>query len=101
MDVSLHHEPTLIKRGTNVHLNPSLSDQRGIRDSRPALWESRTPHPSVLWKDGEGVYKQVVELAPIASSGPRLGGSTHGYTSWTCTERRQVSIHVHGTAEAD
>jgi hypothetical protein len=26
--------------------------------------------------------KQVEELAPIASNGPRLGGSTHGYTSW-------------------
>jgi hypothetical protein len=28
------------------------------------------------------VYKQVAELTPIASRGPRLGGSTHGYTSW-------------------
>jgi hypothetical protein len=24
------------------------------------------------------------ERAAIASSGPRLGGSTHSYTSWTC-----------------
>jgi hypothetical protein len=28
------------------------------------------------------VKKQVVELYPITSNGPRLGGSTHGYTSW-------------------
>jgi hypothetical protein len=27
------------------------------------------------------VQIQVGELAPIASNGPRLGGSTHGYTS--------------------
>jgi hypothetical protein len=49
---------------------------------------NNTPHPSVLRKDDEGAYKQVGELAPIASSGPRLGGSTHGYISWACTERR-------------
>jgi hypothetical protein len=54
----------------------------------------------MLWKDGEGAYKQVGEHAPIASNGPRLEGSTHGYTSWICTERRRVSIRVHGIAEA-
>jgi hypothetical protein len=100
MDVSLDHEPTLIERGTDVHLNHPLTAQRGIRDSRPARWESWMPHPSVLRKDGEGACKQVGELAPIASNGPRLGGSTHSYTSWRCTERRQVLIRVHGTAEA-
>jgi hypothetical protein len=26
--------------------------------------------------------KQDEELAPIALNGPRLGGSTHSYTSW-------------------
>jgi hypothetical protein len=81
MDVSPNHELTLIERGTDVHLNHPLTAQRGIRDSRPARWESWTPHPSVMRKDGKGTYKQVGELAPIASSGPRLGGSTHGYTS--------------------
>jgi hypothetical protein len=86
MDVSPDHEPTLIEWATNVHLNHPLTAQRGIRDSRPTRWESWTPHPSVLRKDDEGAYKQVEELAPIASSGPRLGGSTHGYTSWICTE---------------
>jgi hypothetical protein len=100
MDVSLDHEPTLIEWGTDVHLNHPLTAQRGIRDSRPARWESWTPHPSVLRKDGEGAYKQVRELAPIASSGPRLGGSTHGYTSWICTERRRVSTRAHCTVEA-
>jgi hypothetical protein len=37
--------------------------------------------PSVPRRDGEGAYKKLEELAPIASNGPRLGGSTHGYTS--------------------
>jgi hypothetical protein len=81
MDVSPDHESTLIERGTNIHLNYPLSAQRGIRDSRPVRWESWTPHSTVLRKDGEGAYKQVRELALIASNGPRLGGSTHGYTS--------------------
>jgi hypothetical protein len=100
MDVSLDHEPTLIEWGTDVHLNHPLTAQRGIHDSRPARWESWTPHPSVLRKDGEGTYKQVEELAPIASSGLRLGGSMHDYTFWACTECRRMSIRAYGTAEA-
>jgi hypothetical protein len=74
MDVSPDHEPTLIERGTDIHLNHPLSAQRGIHDSRPARWESWTPHLSTLRKGGEGAHKQVRELAPITSSGPRLGG---------------------------
>jgi hypothetical protein len=100
MDVSSDHELTLIERGTDVHLNHLITAQRGIHDSRHMRWESWMPHPSVLQKDGEGVYGQDGELAPIALSGPRLGGSTHGYTSCVCTERRRVSTRVHGTAEA-
>jgi hypothetical protein len=100
MDVSPDHKLTLIERGTDVHLNHPLIAQRGIRDSRPARWELWTPHPSVLRKDGEGAYKQVEELAKIASSGPMLGGSTHGYTSWACTERRRMSIGAYVTAVA-
>jgi hypothetical protein len=38
--------------------------------------------PSVPRRGGEGTYKLVGEHAPIASNRPRLGGSTHGYTSW-------------------
>jgi hypothetical protein len=39
--------------------------------------------PSDPRRGGEGaIKKQVVELSPIALNGPRLGGSTHGYTSW-------------------
>jgi hypothetical protein len=38
--------------------------------------------PSVPRRDGEGTYKLVREPAPIVSNGPRLEGSTHGYTSW-------------------
>jgi hypothetical protein len=38
--------------------------------------------PSVPRRDGVGTYKLVREPALIASHGPRLGGSTHGNTSW-------------------
>jgi hypothetical protein len=85
MDVSLDHEPNAIEWGKDVHLNHPSTAQRGIHDSRPARWESWTPHPSILWKDGKGAYKQFRELTPITLNGPRLGGSTHGYTSWRCT----------------
>jgi hypothetical protein len=100
MDVSPDHELTLIERGTDVHLNHPLKAQWGIRDSRHAQWESWAPHPSILWKDGEGAYKQVGELAPIASNGLKPGGTTQSYTSWICTERRRVLIRAHGTTEA-
>jgi hypothetical protein len=49
---------------------------------RPARWELRKPHPPSCEKTARERAKQVEELAPIASNGPRLGGSTHGYTSW-------------------
>jgi hypothetical protein len=38
--------------------------------------------PSIPRRDGEGAYKLVGEPVPIALNGPRLGGSTHGCTSW-------------------
>jgi hypothetical protein len=61
----------------------------------------RAPHMSYSRaNDGEGAHEQDGEQAPIASNGPRLGGRTHGNTSWICTERRQVSIRAHGTAMA-
>jgi hypothetical protein len=94
MDMSPDHEPTLIERGMDAHLNHPLTAQRGIRDSRPARWESWTPHPSIPRKDGEGAYKQFGELAPITSNGLRLGGSTHGYTSRICTERIRESMRA-------
>jgi hypothetical protein len=46
--------------------------------------------PSVPQRNIEGTYKQNGEHPSIASTGPRLGGSTHGYTSWKCTERRRM-----------
>jgi hypothetical protein len=98
--VSPDNEPTPIEWGTNVHLNHLLTTQRGICDLRPTRWESWIPHPSVLRKDDEGAYEQVRELIPVASNRPGLGGSTHGYTSWICTERKRVSTRAHNTAEA-
>jgi hypothetical protein len=35
--------------------------------------------------------KQDEELAPITSNGPRLGGSTHGYTSWDAPNAKGIS----------
>jgi hypothetical protein len=98
MDVSPDHEPTLIERGTDVHLNHPITTQQGTHDSRPARWESWTPHPPPIpRKEGGGAYGQDGE---IASNGPRLGGSTHGYTSWICTKCRRASIRARDTAEA-
>jgi hypothetical protein len=38
-------QPTLIERGMDVHSNHPLAAQRGIRNSRPARWGLRKPHP--------------------------------------------------------
>jgi hypothetical protein len=65
-----------------VHLNHPITAQRGIRNSRPARWGLRKPHPPSRGETARERTKQVEELALIASNGPRLGGSTHGYTSW-------------------
>jgi hypothetical protein len=46
--------------------------------------------PSVPRRDGEGTYKQDGEHPSIASTGPGLEASTHGYTCWKCTERRRM-----------
>jgi hypothetical protein len=35
--------------------------------------------------------KQDKELAPVASNGPRFGGSTHGYTSWDAPNVKDIS----------
>jgi hypothetical protein len=82
MDDSPDHEPTLIERGMGVHLNHPITAQRGIRNSRPARWELRKPHPPSRGEMARECTKQVEELVPIASNVPRLGGSTHDYTSW-------------------
>jgi hypothetical protein len=76
------HEPTLIEWGMGVHLNHPIIAQRGTHNSRPARWELRRPHPSSRGETARERTKQVEELAPIASNGPRLGGSTHGHTPW-------------------
>jgi hypothetical protein len=54
--------------------------------------------PSVPRRDDEGTCGQDGELPPIASTGPRLGGSTHGYTSWHApnVESRQCVRHHRG-----
>jgi hypothetical protein len=68
--------------GMGVHLNHPITAQRGIRNSRPARWGLWKPHPPSRGETARERTKQVEELAPTASNGPRLRGSTHGYTSW-------------------
>jgi hypothetical protein len=46
------------------------------------------------------MHEQVGERAPITQNGPRLGGSTHDYTSWMSTERTRISTRAHGTTKA-
>jgi hypothetical protein len=82
MDESTDHEPTLIEWGMGVHLNHPITAQRGICNSQPARWGLQKPHPPSHGETARERTKQVEELTPIASTGPRLKGSTHGYTSW-------------------
>jgi hypothetical protein len=51
------------------------------------LW---IPHPSVPRRDNKGACKQDREHPSIALTGPRLRGSTRGYTSWKCTGCRRM-----------
>jgi hypothetical protein len=74
MDVSPDHEPTLIKRGTDVHLNHPVTAQRGTHDSRPARWESWTPHPFVPRKDDEGAESRPGDRG---SPRPQATSATH------------------------
>jgi hypothetical protein len=60
---------------------PDNSSSRNPQFATRSMGVAETS-PSVPRKDGEGTYKLVGEPAPIASNGPRLGGSMHGYTSW-------------------
>jgi hypothetical protein len=75
-------QPTLIEQGMDVHLNHSLTARRGIRNPRPDRWGLRKPQPPSHGGTTRPRLKQNEELALIALNGPRLGGSTHGYTSW-------------------
>jgi hypothetical protein len=87
MDESPNHEPTLIERGIGIHLNHPITAQQGIHNLRPARWELWKPHPPSRGDTARERTKQVKELVPIASNGPRLGGSMHGYTSWDARMR--------------
>jgi hypothetical protein len=82
MDESPDHEPTLIERGMGVHLNHPIATRRGIRNLQPDRWGLWKPDPPSRGGTTRVRLKQDGELAPITSNGPRLGGSTHSYTSW-------------------
>jgi hypothetical protein len=52
------------------------------------LWK---PHPPSRGGMARARLEQDEELAPIASNGPRLGGSTRGYTSWGAPNAKTTS----------
>jgi hypothetical protein len=60
---------------------PDNNSTRNPEFPTRSMWVAETS-PSVPRRDGEGTYELVREPAPIASNGPRIRGSTHGYTSW-------------------
>jgi hypothetical protein len=91
MDESLDHEHTLVERGMGVHLNHPLTARRRIRNPRPDRWWLWRPHPPSRGGTARARLKQDEELTPIASNGPRLGGSTHGYTSWDAPNAKGIS----------
>jgi hypothetical protein len=91
MDESPDHEPTFIERGMGVHLNHPLTARRGIHNPRPDRWGLWRPHPPSRGGMARARLKQDEELTAIASNGPRLGGSTHGYTSWDAPNAKDIS----------
>jgi hypothetical protein len=88
MDVSPDHESTLIKRCTDVHLNHPLTARRGTHDSRPARWESWTPHPSAPRKGGDRLER---------AQARRLDAQLH---LLDVPERKQMPVRTHGTTDA-
>jgi hypothetical protein len=68
MDESLDHEPTLIERGMDVHLNHPITARRGTCDSQPARWESQTPHPL----SRRGTARGRTEKSESPSRSPRM-----------------------------
>jgi hypothetical protein len=81
MDESPDHVPTLIEQGHGRPLeSPDNSSMRNPQFTTRSMGVADTS-PSVPRRDNEGAYKQVGEHPSIASTGPRLGGSTRGYTS--------------------
>jgi hypothetical protein len=72
---------TLIEWGMGVHLNRPPTTQRGICNPRPDRWGLRKSHPPSREGTARARLKHDEELALITSNGPKLGGSTHGYTS--------------------
>jgi hypothetical protein len=78
---------------------PDNSSKRNLRFATRSMGVADAS-PPVPRRDGEGTYGKVGEPVPIASNGPKLGGSTRGYTSWICTECTPMSTHAYGATEA-
>jgi hypothetical protein len=73
MDESPDHKPTLIERGMGVHLNNPIAAQRGTRNSRPAQWELRTPHPPSRAGTAKGRTNKLESPPRSPRTGPGLG----------------------------
>jgi hypothetical protein len=69
---------------------PANSSARNPQSATRSMGVAETS-PPVPRRDGEGTLKQDEEFVPIASNGPRLGGSTHGYTSWDAPDANGAS----------
>jgi hypothetical protein len=69
---------------------PDSSSTRNPQSATRSVGVAETS-PSVPWRYGEGALKKDEEFAPIASNGPRLRGSTHGYTSWDAPDASGAS----------
>jgi hypothetical protein len=91
MDKSPDHKPTVIEQGMGVHLNHPIPARRGIHNPRPDRWGLWKPPPPSRGGTARAHLKQDGELAWIASNGPRLGGSAHGYTSWGAPNAKGTS----------
>jgi hypothetical protein len=60
---------------------PANSSMRNPQSATRSMGVAETS-PSVPRRDGEGASKTSRRARPDRLNGPRLGGSTHGYTSW-------------------
>jgi hypothetical protein len=70
---------------------PSSSSMKNPQSATRSMG-LRKPHPPSRGGVARARLKQDGELAPIASNGPRLGGSTHGYTPPGVHRTRELPV---------
>jgi hypothetical protein len=91
MDESPDHAAYANRMGHGRPLEPPAnSSMRNPHSATRSMGDAETS-PSVPRRDGEGAFKTRRRARPIALNGPRLGGSTHGYTSWDAPAANDAS----------